>query len=203
MRRDGSLIGELADASAAELLGVLMEHYPRDAAAQELDGWLAAHGGDPGPLLDAVRACSFRTRAAAMLSLLAEIHPGLRSMLPALRSDPVLGPMVLMELADRGGPGHGPLDADENLLVTTEGVLGLLELAGPEKVLEQLRAMAGPNALALVEAMAASGHPAQESMEELRRLVLDAMRARSHPFRFVPGPRPGARGRTGGRKRRR
>ncbi|WP_182903711.1 hypothetical protein [Microbispora sp. H10830] len=68
--------------------------------------------------------------------------------------------------------------------------------------LEQLRAMAGPNALAL-EAMAASGHPAEESMEELRRLVVDTIRARSHPFRFVPRPRPGARGRTGGRKRRR
>ncbi|GGO29325.1 hypothetical protein [Microbispora bryophytorum] len=201
--RDAPLIGELADASAAELLGVLVEHYPTDAAARELDGWLAAHGGDPGPLLDAVRACSFRTRAAAMLSLLTRIHPGLRLMLPGLRTDPVLGPIVLMELADGGDPGHGHLGADENLLVTTEGVLGLLELAGPEKVLEQLRAMAGPSALALVEAMAASGHPAQESMEELRRLVLDTMRARSHPLRFVPGPRPGARGRTGGRRRRR
>ncbi|MEU7913602.1 hypothetical protein [Microbispora bryophytorum] len=201
--RDAPLIGELADASPAELLGVLVEHYPTDAAARELDGWLAAHGGDPGPLLDAVRACSFRTRAAAMLSFLTRIHPGLRLMLPGLRTDPVLGPIVLMELADGGDPGHGHLDADENLLVTTEGVLGLLELAGPEKVLEQLRAMAGPSALALVEAMAASGHPAQESMEELRRLVLDTMRARSHPLRFVPGPRPGARGRTGGRRRRR
>ncbi|MBE3013517.1 hypothetical protein IL992_30710 [Microbispora sp. NEAU-D428] len=39
----------------------------------------------------------------------------------------------------------GPDDrgADESLWVTTEGVLGLLELAGPEKVLKQLRAMAG------------------------------------------------------------
>ncbi|MFG1825024.1 hypothetical protein ACGFIJ_21275 [Microbispora bryophytorum] len=201
--RDAPLIGELADASAAELLGVLVEHYPTDAAARELDSWLVAHGGDPGPLLDAVRACSFRTRAAAMLSLLTRIRPGLRVMLPGLRTDPVLGPIVLMELADGGDPGHGHLGADENLLVTTEGVLGLLELAGPEKVLEQLRAMAGPSALALVEAMAASGHPAQEGMEELRRLVLDAMRARSHPLRFVPGPRPGARGRTGGRRRRR
>ncbi|MEU6412183.1 hypothetical protein [Microbispora sp. NPDC046933] len=201
--RDAPLIGELVDAPAAELLGVLMEHYPPDAAAQELDGWLAAHGGDVGPLLDAVRACSFRSRAAAMLSLLAEINPGLRSMLPGLRTDPVLGPMVLMELAQRGDLGPDDLGADENLRVTTEGVLGLLELAGPEKVLEQLRAMAGSHALTLVEAMAASGHPAEESMEELRRLVVDTMRARSHPFRFVPGPRPGARGRTGGRKRKR
>ncbi|MFI9577069.1 hypothetical protein ACIG5D_37040 [Microbispora rosea] len=201
--RNAPLIGELADASAAELLGVLLEHYPPKAAAQELDGWLAAHGGDPGPLLDAVRACSFRTRAAAMLSLLAEIHPGLRSLLPSLRTDRVLGPMVLMELAQRGDQASDRLGADENLLVTTEGVLGLLELAGPEKVQEQLRAMAGPNALALVEAMAASGHPAQESMEELRTLVAEPMRARSHPLRFVPGPRPGARGRTAGRKRKR
>ncbi|GIH56173.1 hypothetical protein Mro02_30870 [Microbispora rosea subsp. aerata] len=70
-----------------------------------------------------------------------------------------------------------------------------------------MRAMAGQNALALLDAMAASGHPAEESMEELRRLVLDAVRARSHPLRFAPGSRPGTRGRpggrTGGRKRRR
>ncbi|MEV7806012.1 hypothetical protein AB0O28_23995 [Microbispora sp. NPDC088329] len=201
--RDAPLIGELADAPAAELLGVLMQHYPPGAAARELDGWLAAHGGDVGPLLDAVRACSFRTRAAAMLSLLTEIHPGLRSMLPGLRTDPVLGPLVLLELSERGEPGADDLGAEEHLRVTTEGVLGLLEIAGPEKVLEQLRAMAGPNALALVEAMAGSGHPAGESMEELRRLVLDRMRAPAHPFRLVPGPRPGARGRTGGRKRKR
>ncbi|WP_182908174.1 hypothetical protein [Microbispora sp. H13382] len=196
--RDAPLIGELVDAPAAELLGVLMQHYPPDAAAQELDGWLAAHNGDCGPLVDAVRACSFRTRAAAMLSLLAEIRPDLRPMLPGLRTDPVLGPLVLLELSDSGGLG-----ADEHLLVTTEGVLGLLEIAGPEKVLEHLRAMAGPNALALVEAMAGSGHPAEESMEELRRLVLDSLRARSHPLRLVPGSRPGARGRTAGRRRKR
>ncbi|MEU8177367.1 hypothetical protein AB0C14_31225 [Microbispora hainanensis] len=201
--RDAPLIGELADASAAEMLGVLLEHYPPGAATQELDGWLAAHGGDPEPLLDAIRGCSFRTRAAAMLSLLAEIHPGLRAMLPGLRRDPVLGPLVLLELDQRGDQGGDHLSADEDLLMTTEGVLGLLELAGPEKVQEQLRAMAGPHALTLVERMAASGHPAQESMEELRRLVAEPMRARSHPLRFVPGPRPGARGRTGGRKRRR
>ena len=196
--RDAPLIGELVDAPAAELLGVLLQHYPPAAAAQELDGWLAAHDGDFEPLLDAVRACSFRTRAAAMLSLLVEIRPGLRQMLPGLRTDPVLGPLVLLELSESGGLG-----ADEHLLVTTEGVLGLLEIAGPEKVLEHLRAMAGPSALALVEAMAGSGHPAEESMEELRRLVHDSLRVRSHPLRLVPTSRPGARGRTGGRKRKR
>ncbi|MEU4403628.1 hypothetical protein AB0F88_03820 [Streptosporangium sp. NPDC023963] len=83
--RDAPLLGELADAPAGELLGVLAQHYTQETAAAELDGWLAAHGGDVEPLLDAVRACPFRTRASAMLSTLVKALPGGRSTQARLR----------------------------------------------------------------------------------------------------------------------
>lgn len=53
------------------------------------------------------------------------------------------------------------------------------------------------------DAVAQSGHPATVGMDELRRLVVEPMRARSHRLRFVEGPRPGARGRRTGHGKRR
>ncbi|WP_158558294.1 hypothetical protein, partial [Spongiactinospora gelatinilytica] len=73
--RDVPLLGELADAPPAGLLGVLAQHYPEEEAAIELAGWLTAHNGDTEPLLQAVRDCPYRTRASAMLAVLAGAHP--------------------------------------------------------------------------------------------------------------------------------
>lgn len=91
--RDAPLVGELAQAPAAGLLGVLAEHYDPDSARAELATWIAAHSdpqaagdahGTRGPhaarsphaaverLTDAVRAMPFRTRAEAMLDVLVE-----------------------------------------------------------------------------------------------------------------------------------
>ncbi|MEV4108624.1 hypothetical protein [Nonomuraea sp. NPDC049695] len=203
--RDAPLVGELAEAAPGELLGVLAEHYPPAEATTELESWLAAHGGDVEPLLDAIRACPFRTRASAMLTTLVKTHPDGRSLLARLRGDRVLGPIALTLLHDAGAVGPDDLSSSEQLLLMTEGLLNLLEVAGPEEVVTQLGQMAGRDAPQIIEAATQSGHPATVGMDELRRLVAEPLRTRSHTLRFVEGPRPGARGRHSGhgKKRRR
>ncbi len=201
--RDAPLLGELADAEPGELLGVLAQHYTRETAAAELEGWLAAHGDDVGPLLDAVRACPFRTRASAMLSTLVEALPDGRSTQARLRRDPVLGPLVLTALLETGELGPEDLTADEHPLLLAESLIILLELGGPEGVVEQLRESAGGNASELVAEVLDSGHPAREALEELRVLVYEPMLATSARLRLVPGPAPGWRGRPSGRGRKR
>ncbi|MFD8527142.1 hypothetical protein ACFV0L_06985 [Streptosporangium canum] len=201
--RDAPLVGELVDATAGELLGVLAQHYPQETAAVELEGWLAAHGGDVEPLLDAIRACPFRTRASAMLSTLVRTLPGGRSTQTGLRRDPVLGPLVLTVLLEAGELRPEDLSADEHSLLMAEGLILLLELGGPEAVMEQLGESAGRNAPELVAEVLDSGHPARAALEELRALVYEPMLARNSRLRLVRSPAPGSRGRPGGHGRKR
>ncbi|ACZ85386.1 hypothetical protein [Streptosporangium roseum] len=201
--RDAPLIGELADATAGELLGVLAQHYPPETAAVELEGWLAAHGGDVEPLLDAIRACPFRTRASAMLSTLVRTLPDGRSTQTGLRRDPVLGPIVLTALLEEGELRPEDLTAHEHSLLLAEGLILLFELGGPEAVMEQLRESAGRGAPELVAAVLDSGHPARAALEELRALVYEPMLARNGRLRLVPRPAPGSRGRPSGHGRKR
>ncbi|GAA4186455.1 hypothetical protein GCM10022252_18470 [Streptosporangium oxazolinicum] len=201
--RDAPLLGELADAEAGELLGVLAQHYTRETAAAELDGWLAAHEGDVEPLLDAVRACPFRTRASAMLSTLVEALPDGRETRARLRRDPALGPVVLTALLETGELRPEDLTADEHSLLLAEGLILLLELGGPEAVVEQLRESAGRGAPELVAEVLDSGHPARAALEELRVLVYEPMLARNARLRLMPSPAPGSRGRPSGRGRKR
>ncbi|MEU0564734.1 hypothetical protein ABZ297_04940 [Nonomuraea sp. NPDC005983] len=201
--RDVPLVGELADAQPAELLGVLAQHYTPETATVELEGWLAAHGNDVEPLLDAVRACPFRTRAAAMLRTLAESRPDGRSMLRRLRRDPALGPIAVTELLDSGDLTPEDLAPDEQLPLMAEGLLAVLELGGPDMVMEQLTELAGNDALDLVETVLAAGHPATESMADLRALVAEPLRSRPRRLRLHSTHAPGSRGRHTGRGKRR
>ncbi|MET8387856.1 hypothetical protein ABZV14_33145 [Streptosporangium canum] len=201
--RDAPLVGELTDATAGELLGVLAQHYPQETAAVELEGWLAAHGGGVEPLLDAIRACPFRTRASAMLATLVRTLPGGRSTQTGLRRDPVLGPLVLTALLEAGELRPEDLTADEHSLLMAEGLILLLELGGPEAVMEQLGESAGRNAPELVAEVLDSGHPARAALEELRALVYEPMLARNSRLRLVPKPAPGSRGRPSGHGRKR
>ncbi|GLW99652.1 hypothetical protein [Microtetraspora sp. NBRC 16547] len=195
------LVGEMADASSAELLGVLAEHYTLETSATELEGWLSVHGRSVESLLDAIRACPFRTRAAAMLATLVEVRG--RSMMAGLRRDPVLGPLAVTALLDAGELALEDLTPEEHLALMTEGLLALLELSGPEEVVQQLTEMAGKDALGAIEAVLNSGHPAEVSMRELRTLVAEPMRARTHRLRRVPSPAPGSRGRRSGHGKKR
>ncbi|MEV4555146.1 hypothetical protein [Nonomuraea wenchangensis] len=201
--RDAPLIGELAAAPAPEFLGTLAQHYPLEAAAQELAAWLSRPGHDVDTLLQAVTSCPFRVRAAAMLTVSAELLPDVRALLPTLRHDPALGPAVLNHLVERNELGPDTLDPHEHLLLGAENFLMLLETAGPETVAEQVRAIAGKEAPELLEAVLSSGHPDEAGLAELRALVAEPLRARSarHPLRLAPTTAPGARGRRTKRKR--
>ncbi|WP_051752782.1 hypothetical protein [Streptosporangium amethystogenes] len=175
--RDAPLVGELADATAAELLGVLAQHYTQETAAAELTGWLTAHGGDVEPLLDAIRACPFRNRAFAMFSTLAGTLPDGRSIQARLRSDPVLGPVVLSALLKTEELRPEDLSTDEHSLLRAEGLIILLELSGPEGVMEQLHGSLGGDAPEFVAEALDSGHPTRAALEELRALVYEPMLA--------------------------
>ncbi|GAA2216057.1 hypothetical protein GCM10009850_115260 [Nonomuraea monospora] len=199
--RDAPLLGELATAPPAELLGVLTQHYPPQDATTELQGWLARPGQNLETLLQAVRDCPFRTRVAAMLRVLAEALPG-RRLLHDLRHDPVLGPAAWTLLIDDGEMDPGSLSEREHLLMGAENFLSMLELAGPEGLVEQLRGMGGGDAYGFVEAILASGHPDVVGLRELRELVAEPLRRTArHPLRLVPTRRPGDRGRRKKRKR--
>lgn len=202
--RDAPLIGELAGASAAELLGVLTQHYPPYDAAAELHGWLAQPGHGIEPLLQAVRECPFRTRAAAMLNILAETLPDGRALLHGLRRDPVLGPAALTYLVDVGELDPSAIGHGEHLLLVAENFLTLLELGGPRPLIEQLKAMAGREAYDLVAAVLEAGHHDTVGLEEMRVLVAEPLRAARHrPLRLIPGTGPGSRTRPTRKRNRR
>ncbi|MEV7007288.1 hypothetical protein [Streptosporangium sp. NPDC051022] len=200
--RDAPLVGELADAPPAELLGVLAQHYTPESTVVELEGWLAKHGGDVEPLLDAVRGCPFRTRAAALLRTLVEARTDGGLILERLRRDPVLGPIAVTTLLEAGRLRPEDLTPEEQLSLMAEGLLGLLELGGPEAVADEVTEMLGEDALGMIEAVLSAGHPAGAAMEELRTLVAEPMRARSHRLRLVHGSAHGSRGRRGGHTKR-
>jgi hypothetical protein len=57
--REAGLVGELASASPAELLGTVAQHYTPATAAVEIAIWRAARGGSLDPLVRAIRDCPF------------------------------------------------------------------------------------------------------------------------------------------------
>ncbi|MGR6922946.1 hypothetical protein ACU635_52565 [[Actinomadura] parvosata] len=192
--RDAPLIGELATAPPAELLGVLTQHHPPRAAAVELNAWLSHPGQNLEALLRAARDCPFRTRAAAMLAVLAQALPEGQALLRDLRHDPVLAPTALTLLVDAGEIDPAALDRREHLLLGAENFLSLLELGGPAVVIEQLRSMAGHGAHDLATALLGSGHHDVAGLEELRELVARPLRAsRDRPLRLIPGTGRGSR----------
>ncbi|MFC7588896.1 hypothetical protein ACFQYP_38280 [Nonomuraea antimicrobica] len=201
--RDAPLIGELSTASAGELLGVLAQHYPPEETATELNAWLCRPGQDVEDLLQAVRDCPFRTRTAAMLTVLAEALPQGRALVRDLRHDPVLGPAAVSLLMDDGEIDPGALGEREQLLLGAENFLTLLELGGPESLIDQLRTMAGGDAYELVQAILAAGHHDTVGLAEMRTLVAEPLRGPRSHLRLVSSKPPGARGRPKGTGKRR
>ncbi|MFC4061986.1 hypothetical protein ACFOWE_27100 [Planomonospora corallina] len=178
--RDAPLVGELADAAPAEMLGVVAQHYPQEEARAEIEGWLAAHGGDVEPLLQAVRDCPFRTRASALLGTLVACLDDGPALLERLRRDPVLGPIAVAALVEDGRLRPEELTERESALMLAEGMLGLLEVGGPEAVREQIESLAGPGA-ELTELVLGSGHPDETGLEEFRTLVALPLQSRGRP----------------------
>jgi hypothetical protein len=204
--RDAPLVGELAHASAAGLLGVLADDYDPDAARAELAGWISAHGEQVAALrqlVEAVRSMPFRVRAQAMLAVLLAVLPdgeGER-LLSQLRGDAQLAPLALSELAHRELLSPEDMTDAEHLLVLAESLLQLVELAGgPGGAEEALRAQ-GFEARDAVAAALDSAHPDRAGLEELRQLAARALGTRGARLgRARKGRRPAGKS---GRKRRR
>jgi hypothetical protein len=204
--RDAPLVGELAQAPAAGLLGVIAEHYDPDAARTELAAWVAARESPAEALeklTDAVRAAPFRTRAEAMLDALVDAYPDGEAVLRGLRGDSLLAPTALSVLVRREVLDAEDLTEAESLLMVAESLLQLLETVGPEGFLEVL----GGQELSAREALEAalvSGHPDRSGLADLKAVAEQARRqpavrlGRGHQRR-----RPGGGGKGKGGKRRR
>ncbi|MES4886250.1 hypothetical protein ABVB69_38130 [Streptomyces sp. NPDC000349] len=198
--RDAPLVGELIQAPAAGLLGVLAEEYDPDAARTELAGWMSAHGERDAALrqlTDAVRTmagAAFRTRAQAMLDVLAAALPDGQGerLLSVLRSDALLAPLALSALAHPELLAPADMTDAEHLLVVTESLLQLVELAGGSGGAEEALRAQGSEAKDAVAAALGSAHPDRAGLEELRHLA-------ARVWRMSAVRRGGVRGRATGR----
>ncbi|MGW5973714.1 hypothetical protein [Streptomyces sp. NPDC055186] len=180
--RDAPLVGELAQAPAAGLLGALAEDYDLDTARVELAGWLSARGEREAALrqlTDAVGNMAFRTRAQAMLDVLQVALPdgeGER-LLHRLRGDSRLAPPALNTLAQRELLSPEDMTDAEHLLVLAESLLQLVELAGGRDGAEEALRAQGPEAGEAVAAALASAHPDRAGLDELGHLAGRALRS--------------------------
>ena len=184
--RSAPLVGELSDATAAQALGMVAEHYSPDTGHAEINGWLAANHADLDQLLDAVRRCAFRSRAAAMLDVLVASQPNGDNLLRRLRTDPALGPIAIHLLVGAEQLSMDDLTPSEALAGMAEQFLQLLEIGGPDSVRAALAEV--PDLPELAYAMDNSGHPDTEGLRELRTLVVEpAMKATRRGLHAVPG----------------
>ncbi len=134
--REAGLVGELAGASRAEVLGTVAEHYTPETTAEEIGIWRAAHGGSLDRLVQAIRDCSFLSRRVALLKTLLNAVPEGDELLASLLRDPELGPVArLAEKQDRRPDEVSPAEA---AWLMAGSVLELLEVGGPDAVREQL-----------------------------------------------------------------
>jgi hypothetical protein len=183
--RDAPLIGELAGAPAAGLLGVLAEHYDPDSARTELALWTSAHGGPAAArelLLQAVRATPFRSRAEAMLDVLAAALPEPQGelLLRSLRgTDPVLAPTAIGLLVRRDLLRPEDVSEEEAPLMVAEELLQLLENLGEERAVDVLLADGAAHARSALGAALACAHPDRVGLERLRELAEGPLRERS------------------------
>jgi hypothetical protein len=174
--RSAPLVGELADAPAAGLLGVLAHEYDQDSARLELAAWTAAHGG-PAPardlLLDAIRSMPFRVRARAMLDIYAAAVPEHEAepLLWSLRSDPGLAPTALSLLAERGVLAPADVTEPEAGLLLADGLLLLLDASGREGFVETARAQGVAEVREAIALAQASAHPDHEGLARLQALA--------------------------------
>lgn len=176
--RNAPLVGELIDAAPAQLLGAVVDHHSPETGRAEIDRWLAARDGDGlRQLTDAVRRCPFRSRASAMLAVLAMSRPDSALLLRHLRSDDVLGPLAIQELFADDLLDQDDLTEREHVQGLAEHLLQALETAGPEAVREQLLTETSRDrALSTVSAAVHSGHPDNPGLDELHTLVAEPLR---------------------------
>ena len=197
--REAGLVGELAGAAAAELLGTVAGHYPPEAAAEEIAIWRAAHGGPLDPLVQAVRDCPFVSRQATMLNVLSVAVPEGEELLSGLLHDPELGPVTL--LVRRADLGPGDVSPAEAAWLMAGSVLELLEVGGPDAVIAQLAELPRPQREDVVRAVRDSGYPARETLQDFQALVAGPVL--SAPARLRAARKPATRPARQGKRRRR
>ncbi len=194
--RCAPLVGELSEAEPAQLLGMIAEHYSPETAEAEIAAWLTAHGGRERGLprlLDGIRGCPFRTRAAAMLDVLAQTAPDQSAFLHELRADQQLGPIVTQMLIDDGEISLDELSPEEGLRAMTEQFLHLLEIGGSDAVTDALAKIPTGEARDMVTALLTSGHPDTTGLDELRTFAQAQLGERRpghpvvHPLAGVSG----------------
>ncbi len=170
--REAGLVGELASASPAELLGTVAQHYTPATAAEEIAIWrAAARGGPLDPLVRAIRDCPFLCRKAAMLNVLAGGIPEGDELLASLLRDPELGPVALLvQKRDRNPDEVSP---EEAAWLMAGSILELLEIGGPDAVRAQLEELSRPQRVDVVRAVCDSSYPARGTLEDFRVLVAE------------------------------
>ncbi|MEU0833594.1 hypothetical protein [Streptomyces sp. NPDC005969] len=202
--RDAPLIGELAQAPAAGLLGVLADDYDPESARAELAGWIAVHGARPAALeqlVHTVRTMPFRTRAEAMLDVLVSSLDDGERLLRSLRSDPSLAPTALSLLARREILSPEDLTEPESLLMVAESLLQLCEATGADRMREVLHRQ-GREVEEALRAALASGHPDREGLAILQALAERVSRERKAHVALVRQRGHRENGRRGGKRRR-
>ena len=181
--REAGLVGELAGAAPAELLGTVAEHYTPKATAEEIAIWRAAHGGSLDPLVQAIRDCPFVSRRVAMVTVLARAGPEGNELLAGLLRDSQLGPIVLLaQKQDRKPEEVSPAEA---AWLIAGSLLELLEIGGPDAVREQLEELPRSQREDVVRAVRDSGYPARETLEEFRLLVAEPILGAPSRLRVV------------------
>ena len=169
--REAGLVGELASASPAELLGTIAQHYTSATGAEEIAIWRSARGGSLDPLVQAIRDCPFLSRKAAMLNVLVGGVPEGDELLASLLSDPELGPVVL--LAQQRDREPDEVSPEEAAWLMAGSILELLEIGGPDAVRAQLEELPRPQRVRVIRAIRDSSYPARETLEEFRVLVAE------------------------------
>ena len=191
--REAGLVGELADASPAELLGTVAEHYTPETGMEEIAIWRAAHGGSLDPLVQAIRDCPFVSRRVAMLQTLVKAVPEGDELLARLLRDPELGPVAL--LAEKQDRKPGEVSPAEAAWLMAGSLLEFLEIGGPDAVREQLGELPRSQREDVVRAVRDCGFPARETLEDFRVLVAEPILgapSRPRAVRNAPGaPWPG------------
>ncbi|MBW8480928.1 hypothetical protein [Actinomadura parmotrematis] len=181
LRADGfaaPLVGELAGASAADLVAGLAWHRA-DTAGEEIDGWLARHAAKDAAadLLEVMRSGGpgARNLAAGVLGRIGdEAAPVVR----AAAGEPLCRPYAALWLTAHGHDGFA-LSRDEYLWVFVDTLAGMLETAEPDAAVRA--ALAGVPAdadpAAMVSDIWRADHPGTTE-------VLDALGAH-HPDREI------------------
>jgi len=193
--REAGLVGELANASPAELLGTIAERYTPATGAEEIGIWRAAHGGSLDPLVQAIRDCSFLSRRVALLKTLVNAVPEGDELLASLLRDPEVGPVAL--LAEKQDRRPDEVSQAEAAWLMAGSVLELLEIGGPDAVRGQLEELTRSQREDVVRAVRDSGYPARETLEDFRALVAEPILSAPSRPRTVRNasrrPRPGKR----------